>query len=108
MPQATVIDLPTSSPRGAKQTCTNEACGRRFYDLNQATPACPYCLTTCNVEAVDRHEFTMAVRTKKGKVYRLEAISAPLPPDVLIDVEDDDEDASDEVVDHEKQDEGAS
>lgn len=69
----------------------------------------------------------MAVRTKKGKVYRLEAISAPSsqdegaeqdqstkdnepfsPPDVLIDVEDDDGDAPDEVLDREKLDEEAS
>jgi hypothetical protein len=69
----------------------------------------------------------MAVRPKKGKVYRLEAISAPSPqdegteqdqptkddeplspPDVLIDVEDDDDDASDEVLGREKRGEETS
>jgi hypothetical protein len=71
----------------------------------------------------------MAVRPKKGKVYRLEAISAssphdegieqdqptkedePLsPPDVLIDVEDEDDDdhASDEVLGREKRGEETS
>jgi hypothetical protein len=71
----------------------------------------------------------MAVRPKKGKVYRLEAISAPSsedeeteqdqptkddeplsPPDVLIDVEDEDDDdhASDEVLGREKRGEETS
>lgn len=129
MPQTTAIDSSTSGPRGTKQTCTNEICGRRFYDLNQVSPACPYCETPCDAAVVERHEFEMAVRPKKGKVYRLEAISAPSsedeeteqdqptkddeplsPPDVLIDVEDEDDDdhASDEVLGREKRGEETS
>jgi hypothetical protein len=64
----------------------------------------------------------MAVRPKKGKVYRLEAISAPSPqdeepeqdpptkddelfspPDVLIDIEDDENDGPDQVLGREKE-----
>ena len=129
MPKTTAIDFSTSGPRGTKQTCTNEICGRRFYDLNQVSIACPYCQTPCDAATLERHEFEMAVRPKKGKVYRLEAISAPSPedegteqdqptkddellspPDVLIDVEDedDDDDASDELLGREKRGEEAS
>lgn len=121
------LDLSTDGPRGTKQTCTNETCGRRFYDLNQVSPTCPYCQTRCDVGAAERHEFQMAVRPKKGKVYRLEtlAVSSPQdeeteqeppakddepvsPPDVLMDVEDEDGAAPDEILGREKPDGEAS
>nr|WP_244437769.1 FYDLN acid domain-containing protein [Hyphomicrobium denitrificans] len=119
VPLIAALEFP-ASPRGTKHTCTNEICGHRFYDLNQVSPACPYCQTPCDVSTVDRYEFEMAVRPKKGKVYRLEAIPAPSPedegveqdqpvkddepfspPDVLINVEDDDDDTQ-EVLSLEK------
>ena len=32
--------------RGLKQTCENDACGRRFYDLLRTPLSCPYCGAT--------------------------------------------------------------
>ncbi len=32
--------------RGLKQTCENDDCGRRFYDLMRTSLTCPYCGTT--------------------------------------------------------------
>ena len=32
--------------RGSKQTCENEDCGRRFYDLLRTPLSCPYCGAT--------------------------------------------------------------
>lgn len=37
--------------RGTKQTCENETCGSRFYDLKRVPSACPYCWTACDVPA---------------------------------------------------------
>ena len=34
--------------RGSKQTCENDACGRRFYDLLRRPLSCPYCGATFN------------------------------------------------------------
>jgi hypothetical protein len=34
---------PALAKRGTKQTCKNQDCGNRFYDLKRQPPACPYC-----------------------------------------------------------------
>lgn len=115
MPQTAAQNL--HIPRGIKRTCLNEACGRKFYDLNQTSSACPYCATPSVITVVERHEFEMAVGPKKGKVYRLEAISAPSsqdqepeqdqstkddelfsPPDAIVDIEDDENEAPNQVL----------
>jgi uncharacterized protein (TIGR02300 family) len=41
----------TLAKRGTKQTCENETCGSRFYDLKRVPSICPYCGASCNVPA---------------------------------------------------------
>jgi uncharacterized protein (TIGR02300 family) len=118
-------DPSAAAARGAKQTCVNEDCGRRFYDLQRSPVVCPYCGTPYDATAVARHEFEMATKPKKGKSYRLVEPPAPVAdddaetevvaeaddgtdvddgaasaPDILIDIDDEDEDAAGEVLGH--------
>jgi len=110
-----------ASPRGAKRLCGNDDCSQPFYDLNRTPAECPYCGTSTAAGVVVRHEFVMAVRQQKGKSYRLVDVPPPsrqeeevaadeaavnLPPDVLIDVDEEDvEPASDDIVEDVSEDE---
>jgi uncharacterized protein (TIGR02300 family) len=126
---STLKALSTSAPRGLKQTCGNEDCSRRFYDLNRAPPvACPYCGTPYDAAVVFRHEFVKVVGQRKGKTYRLEEPpvrkieedvaeeeivteeddGAVSTPDVLIDIEDEDEASTEDVLGRETSGEGAA
>lgn len=117
MYQPTSNESSSRVPRGTKQTCVNESCGRRFYDLNRPLPACPYCEARCEASAIVRHEFVMATPQGRGKRYRLEEPAAPpleetmadegqptkddetfSSPEVLLDVENDDDQSADEVL----------
>jgi uncharacterized protein (TIGR02300 family) len=74
MSQAEAQTIPTiSTRRGTKQTCTNEDCGRRFYDLKKEPADCPYCGAAVEAHVVLRHEFQMLGKRPKGKTYRLDA-----------------------------------
>jgi hypothetical protein len=110
------------SRRGTKQTCENDSCGRRFYDLNRATPVdCPYCGEAVTGAVVIRHEFETLGKRHKGKSYRLAApepvadeIAAepelateePIPAtDLLIETEDESEATTEDVIGHANDDE---
>jgi hypothetical protein len=41
-----------SSNRGTKQTCQNETCASRFYDLNRLPPTCSYCGANSDAVAI--------------------------------------------------------
>ena len=57
MSQTEVQISPTiSARRGTKQTCTNDDCGRRFYDLKKEPADCPYCGAAVEAHAVLRHD----------------------------------------------------
>jgi uncharacterized protein (TIGR02300 family) len=126
---STLKSLPTSASRGLKQTCGNEDCSRRFYDLNRTPVACPYCGTPYDAAVVFRHEFVKVVGQRKGKTYRLEEPpvrkieedaaegeivteedddGAVSTPDVLIDIEDEDEASTEDVLGRETSGEGAA
>jgi len=112
-----------ASQRGAKRHCENEDCSRPFYDLNRAPAECPYCGASAAGNVIERHEFEMAVRQSKGKSYRLvdpppprpaeiadepataDEDAANLPPDVLIDVDEDDSESDSDVIVEEPTDE---
>lgn len=66
------------SARGAKHTCGNDECGKRFYDLHRSPLDCPYCGVTLDLEAaVPRHQFVMeAGKRSRSKYYKL---AAPAP-----------------------------
>jgi uncharacterized protein (TIGR02300 family) len=66
------------SARGAKHTCGNDECGKRFYDLNRSPLDCPYCGVTLDLEVVmPRHQFVMeAGKSSRSKYYKL---AAPAP-----------------------------
>ena len=105
--------------RGVKQTCRNEECGCSFYDLNRTPVVCPYCGTPSSEPVVVRHEFVMGQRLQKHKSYRLVAIPQPVPqedaeeeenvaevddsdapPDVLIEIDDEDEASTEDIIGH--------
>lgn len=72
--------------RGAKHTCTNDACARRFYDLTKLPTACPYCGTF-----FDKPEVVLPVASsaRRGKYqsYKLLKDVAPIDePAVLADL----------------------
>ena len=96
MSQSEAQTSPAISPhRGTKQTCTNEDCGRRFYDLKKEPADCPYCGAAVEAHVVVRHEFVTLGKRTKGKTYRLDA-PAPVadtedtPVDAEIDEEEED------------------
>jgi hypothetical protein len=110
--------------RGAKRQCENDDCSRPFYDLNRTPAECPYCGASHSAGVVVPHEFLMAVRQQKGKSYRLidppppsrqedvdQEVAADegavsMPPDVLIDVDEEDaESPSDVIVEEASEDE---
>lgn len=120
------------SARGAKHTCGNDECGKRFYDLNRSPLDCPYCGVTLDLEAaVPRHQFVMeAGKRSRSKYYKLaapapEAEEAPAQeadtdsdsddatdgadtPNILIEDDDDSEPSTDNVIDKPHEDDDAS
>jgi hypothetical protein len=116
MSQTARKHAPVSVVRGAKRLCENDDCSRAFYDLNRTPAECPYCGSATTSGVVVRHEFEMAARQAKGKSYRLvepapvtrqadvdEEVAADdaavnMPPDVLIDVDEEDAEATTEDI----------
>jgi uncharacterized protein (TIGR02300 family) len=98
MSQTEVQISPTiSARRGTKQTCTNDDCGRRFYDLKKEPADCPYCGAAVEAHVVLRHEFQMLGKRPKGKSYRLDAPAPVADSDdatVEAEVDEDEEDAT--------------
>ena len=56
--------------RGTKQTCENQSCGRRFYDLKRTPLSCPYCGASFDSPAVERIAFETFVKPAGRKNYR--------------------------------------
>jgi uncharacterized protein (TIGR02300 family) len=117
------------SARGAKHTCGNDECGKRFYDLNRSPLDCPYCGVTLDMEAaLPRHQFVMEPGKKtRSKFYKLtapaaeEAEVAPAQeadsddatadadtPNILIEDDDDSEPSTENVIDKPHEDDDAS
>lgn len=102
--------------RGAKRKCQNEECSTPFYDLNREEFACPNCGTTFDHKANARAQ-EQASRYSTRKQPRVLPITAPEgleaktnagdaaimptigdPADVILEAEDDEEDALADAV----------
>ena len=85
-----------TASRGTKQTCENQSCGRRFYDLMRVPSACPYCGTSFNASAVVTLDFETLCKQRARKYTRW---VEPLKPEPEISKVDDE--LSDEGTDKE-------
>lgn len=74
--------------RGAKQTCENQTCGRRFYDLKRTPTACPYCGESLDSPAVEKIAFETYVKPVR-KSYRWVEPARPAPEAPEVDSEAD-------------------
>jgi len=87
--------------RGMKQTCENDACGSRYYDLKRVPPACPYCGAACDAPTVIKIDFETIGKQHPRKFARW---VEPQKPAVEA-AKADDEAGDDEVVDEQADDE---
>lgn len=60
-----------ATKRGTKQTCANEECGRRFYDLNKLPTNCPYCGVKFTAPAKVEIDPKAYVGRSKAKTYKI-------------------------------------
>ena len=83
-----VAEKPTAlSKRGTKQTCENEDCGYRFYDLKRTNPACPYCGESHEVLAVETVDFETLVKPQTRKFNRWQDPNKAKVEQVVVDDE---------------------
>jgi len=64
--------------RGTKRTCQNEECGARFYDLVRDPIACPICQTAFVVPRTRSNEPKAASKTHRGAFRRPIVQTAPV------------------------------
>lgn len=80
--------------RGAKHTCTNLGCGRRFYDLKKLPTPCPYCGTLFVAPEPPPPAALRGGRTSKYAFYKPQQVAEPVEdaaaPEVLPVAEIDD------------------
>jgi uncharacterized protein (TIGR02300 family) len=67
-----------ASPRGSKQTCESDTCGRRFYDLKRSPIACPYCGASVDAHAVVDVDFETIDKRQFSKSSRWAAPRKPV------------------------------
>lgn len=82
--------------RGAKHTCAEPECGRRFYDLNRAPNHCPYCGAVHNPPEASQPAVGWPSKARLAKQYKIVNVSTePLADDspALPDIDEVEEDA---------------
>jgi uncharacterized protein (TIGR02300 family) len=85
-----------ASPRGSKQTCESDTCGRRFYDLKRSPIACPYCGASVDAHAVVDVDFETIDKRQFSKSSRW---AAPRKPVVEVSRPEDEAADTDQVAD---------
>jgi len=77
----------SNSTLGAKRTCTNRDCKKRFYDLEQVTPICPECGKPCEKTWSSRRSSRGALKEAKtvDDVLLLPAFDDQLDEDGVAD-----------------------
>lgn len=85
-----------ASPRGSKQTCESDSCGRRFYDLKRSPIACPYCGASVDAHAVGDVDFETIDKRQFSKSSRW---AAPHKPVVEVSRAEDEAADTDQVAD---------
>lgn len=74
--------------RGTKQTCKNETCGSRYYDLRSAQPACPYCGEISDTSAIAIVDFETLAKQRPGRFKRPVEPAKPQPKIAVNDVDE--------------------
>ena len=85
-----------AAPRGSKQTCENDSCGRRFYDLKRSPIACPYCGASVDAHAVVDVDFETIDKRQFSKSSRW---AAPRKPVVEVSRAEDEVADTDQITD---------
>lgn len=88
LPSHVVTRSAMQTKRGTKQTCGNETCGSRYYDLMSLQPACPHCGTISNTSSIVRVDFETLGKQRPGRFKRP---PEPTKPQAKVPINDVDE-----------------